>query len=181
VEASPEGPRVAARLEMSSIMVNKHTKIIYHHFGVQSRAELPSRLGSSFPLGGKRRHPEKMTSPVVNTFDPAMFEKPGQIGDVEMEFVYRTPETGPAGKGVGAVVAEDHPGRSFVCLGVQGDMDADKLRSGVDALRSWIGDHKADWTADGSPRRLGNHAPTVDQSKCMWEVQISIKAVVKPK
>lgn len=122
-----------------------------------------------------------MTSPVVNTFDPAMFEKPGQIGDVEMEFVYRTPETGPAGKGVGAVVAEDHPGRSFVCLGVQGDMDADKLRSGVDALRSWIGDHKADWTADGSPRRLGNHAPTVDQSKCMWEVQISIKAVVKPK
>ena len=40
-----------------------------------------------------------MTSPVINTFDPAVVDQPGATGDVAMEFVYRTTETGSAGKG----------------------------------------------------------------------------------
>ena len=119
-----------------------------------------------------------MTAPVVNEFDAAMLAKPGATGDVEMEFVYRTPQTGTAGRGVGAVVVEDHPAGQFVCLGVQGEMEPEKLRVAVAALRGWLAEHKSAWVAAGNPRRLGYHPPMIDPETRLWEVQIPVKPVV---
>ena len=118
-----------------------------------------------------------MTAPVVNEFDPAMLAEPGAKGDVEMEFVYRTPTTGTVGRGVGAVMVEDRPAGSFVCLGIQGEMDPEKLRLAVKTLTDWLEEHEAEWVASGNPRRLGYHAPMVDQDKRWWEVQIPVTPV----
>ena len=121
----------------------------------------------------------EMTAPVVNTFDPAMIARPGTLGDVTMEFVYRTPTTGQVGRGVGAVVVEDHPARSFVCLGVQGDLDPEKLAQAGAALDAWLAAHPGEWIADGGPRRLGYHSPMVDKDARLWEVQIPVKKADK--
>ena len=118
-----------------------------------------------------------MTAPVVNEFDPAMIADPKSTGEIAMEFVYRTPTTGAAGKGVGAVEVEDRPAGSFVCLGIQGEMDPAKLRLAVQSLQGWLDDHKAAWTAAGNPRRLGYHAPMTNEDKRWWEVQIPVKPV----
>ena len=56
-------------------------------------------------------------------------------------------------------------------------MDPDKLRLAVKTLQGWLEEHKADWVAGGNPRRLGYHAPMVDQDKRWWEVQIPVKPV----
>ena len=118
-----------------------------------------------------------MTAPVVNEFDPSMIADSAAKGDIEMEFVYRTPTTGTAGRGVGAVMVEDRPAGSFVCLGVQGDMNPDKLRLAIKTLQGWLEEHKAEWVASGNSRRLGYHAPMVNEDKRWWEVQIPVKPV----
>lgn len=120
-----------------------------------------------------------MTSPVLNTIDPLMIDKPGSTGDVEMEFVYRTRELGPTGRGIGAVVVEDRPASSYVCLGIQGDLEPEKIRAAVATLRAWVEDHKAEWAVDGKPRRLGYHSPMVEKDTRLWEVQISVKSLAK--
>jgi len=78
------------------------------------------------------------------------------------------------------VKVEDHPATTFVCLGVQGDLDPDRMRQGVDVLKNWINDHKAEWVEDGPPRRLGYHGPMTKRDERLWEVQIPIKAVPRP-
>ena len=121
-----------------------------------------------------------MTSPVVNTFDPAIVNKPGETGDVTMEFVYRTPQTGQLGRGVGMVVVEDHPAGSFVCLGVQGELAPARFAQAVAALQAWLDQHRDVWVAAGNPRRLGYHAPMVAPEARLWEVQIPVKPPAKP-
>ncbi len=71
-----------------------------------------------------------MTTPVVSTYSPELVKEPKATGEMSMEFVYRSPTMGQTGQGVGAVKVEDHPAGSFVCLGVQGDLDADRMRQG---------------------------------------------------
>ena len=120
-----------------------------------------------------------MTSPVVSTYAPEMVRDPKATGDVSMEFVYRSPDLGKSGQGVGSVKVEDHPASAFVCLGIQGEMDPEKMRRAVEALRAWLADHK-EWAEDGPPRRLGYHAPMVRRDERLWEAQIPIKPAPKP-
>ena len=121
-----------------------------------------------------------MTTPVVSNYDDDALKGPKSTGDVSMEFVYRSPTQGQAGKGVGAVKVEDHPAASFACLGVQGEMDPEKLRKAVEALKGWLNDHKEEWTEAGQVRRIGYHAPMTARDERLWEVQIPVKAVPKP-
>lgn len=120
-----------------------------------------------------------MTTPVVSNYDEAALKGPKATGDVSMEFVYRSPTQGQAGKGVGAVNVEDHPAATYLCLGVQGKMDPDKLRKGVDALKGWLDEHKDQWVEAGTARRIGYHGPMTTLDERLWEVQIPIKPVPK--
>lgn len=121
-----------------------------------------------------------MTAPVVNTYSAEMLKTPKATGDLSMEFVYRSPTMGRTGSGVGNVKVEDHPATAFVCLGVQGDLDSDRMRQGVEVLQAWLKDHQAEWVEDGPPRRLGYHGPMTKRDERLWEVQIPIKAAPKP-
>ena len=116
-----------------------------------------------------------MTSPVVNTYTSEMIETPGSAGDMTMEFLYRTPtmgQTGPAGP----VEVKDFPAATYVCLGLEGEMNDTKLRDGAKALKTWLAEHKAEWVEAGPPRRLGYHGPMTPVAERRWEVQIPVKS-----
>ncbi len=117
----------------------------------------------------------EMTAPVVMTYQANVAEQPGSRGDVSMEFLYRSTDQGKAGPGVGAVKVEDFPTATFVCLGVQGQMDEARLKEGVATLRRWLVEHKNDWVEAGPPRRLGYHGPQTPVARQLNEVQIPVK------
>jgi hypothetical protein len=121
-----------------------------------------------------------MTTPVVMNYAPEVVKDPKARGAISMEFVYRSPTMGQTGQGVGAVKVEDHPASAYVCLGVQGDLDPERMRQGVAALDAWLADHKSEWVQDGPARRLGYHGPMTKRNERLWEVQIPVKAVPKP-
>ena len=121
----------------------------------------------------------EMTTPVVNTYQADVLEGPKATGDMSMEFVYRTTTLGEAGDGVGAVKVEDHPGATYVCLGLQGGMSAKRLQDGVAELTRWLESRKADWEPAGPARRLGYHGPMTPVRQRLWEVQLPIKPVAK--
>ncbi len=131
-------------------------------------------------FGHISRNKVEMTAPVVNTYAPAMVEDPKAKGPMTMEFLYRTPDQGKTGRGLGAVVVEDHPASTYACRGVQGPMTAERLRDEMAALRGWLDEHKAEWVADGPPRRLGYHGPMTPEAERLWEVQIPVKPARKP-
>ena len=119
----------------------------------------------------------EMTAPVVNTYTtPTMIETPGGTGEMSMEFLYRNTRQGEPGRGV-AVTVKDHPAQAFVCLGLEGTMDAAVLRDSLGKLRQWLSEHKEKWAEDGPPRRLGYHGPMTPVSQRRWEVQIPVKSV----
>ena len=122
-----------------------------------------------------QRRGVEMTAPVVMTYEPKVAEEPGARGEVSMEFLYRTTDLGNTGPGVGTVKVEDFPPGTFVCLGVQGQMDEAGLREGVAKLREWLNSHKDQWVEAGPPRRLGYHGPMTPIKRQLSEVQIPIK------
>lgn len=121
-----------------------------------------------------------MTAPVVNTYEPKMFDNPDQKGEVSTEFLYASATLGQPGKGVGKVAVVDHPAATYVCLGLQGGVDDATLRASVARLREWLAEHKAEWVEAGPPRRLGYHGPDTPLERRLWEVQLPIEAVAKP-
>lgn len=116
-----------------------------------------------------------MTAPVVSTYTRDMVADPKAQGDVSMEFLYQSTNQGKTGPGTGSVKVEDHPAGQFVCLGVQGGMDKDRMIDGVKSLRAWLDEHKSEWVEDGPPRRLGYHGPMTPVTQRLWEVQIPVK------
>ena len=121
----------------------------------------------------------EMTAPVVMTYETQLVEHSGERGEVSMEFLYRSPDLGQAGPGIGAVKVEDFAAATFVCIGVQGDMTEQKLREGVTRLRSWLSEHNGEWVASGPPRRLGYHGPQTPMAQQLNEVQIPVKPAGK--
>lgn len=121
-----------------------------------------------------------MTTPVVSTYAPEVVKDSKARGEMSMEFVYRSPTMGQTGPGVGSVKVEDHPASAFVCLGVQGDMDTERMKKAVEAVKSWLAEHKNEWVEDGPVRRLGYHGPMTRRNERLWEVQIPVKPVPKP-
>ncbi len=112
-----------------------------------------------------------MTSPVVITPPQPTAADPGEAS---MEFVYRKPDLGKPGQGVGIVRVVDHPPARFLCLGVQGTMDEAKTTRGVSVLHDWLDKHRDEWVAAGPPRRLGYHSPMTPEDRRLWEVQIPV-------
>jgi len=119
----------------------------------------------------------EMTAPVISTFKtPRMIETPGAQGEVDMEFVYRSPKQGKSGPDGSSVEVVDHSAQSFVCLGFQGgNLSANQMREAVATLRKWLDAHKGEWVEDGPPRRLGYHGPMTPAAQRLWEVQIPVK------
>jgi hypothetical protein len=120
-----------------------------------------------------------MTAPVVSTYESAMLDDPRQKGEATMEFLYRTPNQGELGKGVGAVKVEDHPAATYVCLGVQGEMNPERLHAEMAKLKTWLGSHRDEWVEAGEPRRLGYHGPMTPTAQRLWEVQMPVKPTTK--
>lgn len=120
-----------------------------------------------------------MTAPVVMTVAPGVIADPKATGDLSMEFLYRSPTQGEAGAGVGAVKVEDRPAATFACLGVQGEMNLERLRDELATLKAWLAAHEAEWTPIGEPRHLGYHGPMTPVEARLWEVQIPVKPAVK--
>lgn len=114
-----------------------------------------------------------MTAPVIMTAEP----RPGGPAESSMEFLYRRLDQGEVGPGGGTVKVEDRPASKFVCLGIQGKMTEPRLDESVAKLRTWLDEHKAEWVADGPPRRLGYHGPSTPEARQLGEVQIPIKPV----
>ncbi len=121
-----------------------------------------------------------MTTPVVMNYAPEVVKNPGERGAISMEFVYRSPTLGQTGPGVGGVKVEDHPASAYVCLGVQGELDPERMRRGVEVLNGWLAQHKAEWVEDGPARRIGYHGPMTPAKERLWEVQIPVKPAPKP-
>jgi hypothetical protein len=117
-----------------------------------------------------------MTAPVINTYKtPGMVQEGGRRGDLTMEFPYEDPKLGQAGPGVGAVEVVDHPAATYVAIGVQGRMSDEQFREANARLTAWLESHKAEWAADGPPRRLGYHGPMTPAAERLWELQIPIR------
>ena len=129
-------------------------------------------------ISGKRI---EMTAPVVMTYEPRIIAHPDEKGEASMEFLYQHPDQGATGPGIGKVKVEDHPSVTVVSLGVQGRMDAERMKSSVDKLHAWLEEHRAEWVADGRPRRLGYHGPMTAVSRQLNEVQIPIRKADAPR
>jgi hypothetical protein len=116
-----------------------------------------------------------MTAPVVMTYEAQVVERVGAKGEVSMEFLYRRPDQGQVGPGIGKVEVEDHAAMTVVSLGVQGELDEARMRAAVARLRAWLDQHREEWVAAGPPRRLGYHGPQTPAARQLNEVQLPIK------
>lgn len=117
-----------------------------------------------------------MTAPVISTFEtPGLVEQPGKTGQVVMEFLYREPDQGRTGPGVGPVTVADQPGGRYLCLGVQGTMTERRMREGLERLRAWLKEHPDRWVEAGPPRRLGYHGPMTLPFRRLWEIQLPVR------
>ncbi len=116
-----------------------------------------------------------MTAPVINNYqDAEMLKSPGTRGNLSMEFLYRQPDQGETGEGVGPVEVKDFPPAKYVCLGIQGRMANSVMQEGIETLNAWLEESK-EWEAAGPPRRLGYHGPMTPVEQRLWEIQIPIK------
>ncbi len=111
----------------------------------------------------------EMTAPVINTYAPK-----DDPSTVEMEFVYRRPDQGKAGPGLGKVIVENRDAEDFLTLGYQGNMNEEAFQNGLDKLRKWLKQHPA-WEEAGQPRRLGYNGPMKPKEDRYWEIQIPVK------
>jgi hypothetical protein len=117
-----------------------------------------------------------MTAPVINTYEGAgLLSEPDARGAVAMEFPYREPDQGEAGRDGDRVTVEDRPAGRYACLGVQGAMTDARMREGVATLRAWLDEHRAEWVESGPPRRLGYHGPMTPTARRLWEVQLPVR------
>ena len=113
-----------------------------------------------------------MTAPVVMTQEGKATGKPA-LGS--MEFLYRSPTQGHTGPGGGTVQVEDRPAGRYVCLGLQGNVDEERMDAAVERLRAWLRDHPTEGVEAGPPRRLGYHGPSTPPARRLTEVQIPLK------
>lgn len=117
-----------------------------------------------------------MTAPVISTYASAeMVDDPKKRGDMTMEFLYRRPDQGETGQGVGAIRVEDHPAGRYLCLGLQGEMGPDRMKDGLAKLRAWLSEHEDQWVEAGPPRQLGYHGPMTPSARRLWEVQVPVR------
>jgi hypothetical protein len=116
-----------------------------------------------------------MTAPVINNYqDAEMLQNPSARGNLSMEFLYRQPDQGETGEGVGPVEVKDFPPAKYVCLGIQGRMTNPVMREGIETLNAWLEASK-EWEPAGPPRRLGYHGPMTPVEQRLWEIQIPVK------
>lgn len=122
-----------------------------------------------------------MTAPVIQTYSDTVITQPRELGEVSMEFLYRTPTMGKLGADGRAVAVEDHESATYVCLGIQGGMSDKQMRAGVEALQQWLKTHESEWVTAGAARRLGYHGPMTPTNQRLWEVQIPVRAAADEK
>jgi hypothetical protein len=51
------------------------------------------------------------------------------------------------------------------------------MREEIAKLRTWLGEHKREWTVAGPPRRFGYHGLQTPGARQLNEVQLPIKPV----
>ena len=120
----------------------------------------------------------EMTAPVVMTYQTRIVEHVGERGDVSMEFLYRRPDQGDAGRG-GSSQGGGLPGRNFRLPGhARGEWTKNSTRKGVATLRKWLDDHQRRMDRHRPPTALGYHGPMTPVARQLNEVQIPVPARV---
>jgi len=117
-----------------------------------------------------------MTAPVEMRF-PSDFDGTNEVeGEMSMAFLYGQPTIGELGA-QGQVTVRDEPAMTVVSIGVRGPYNNASMAAAVVELRAWLEQHRAEYVADGPPRRLAYNGPDVPQARLFSEVQIPIRAV----
>lgn len=115
----------------------------------------------------------EMTAPVINTYS-----KEDDKSEVEMEFIYRQPDQGKAGPGLGKVIVENREAEDFLTHGYRGVMNEKAFQEGLEELRAWL-EKNQQWEEAGQPRRLGYNGPMKPKNDRYWEIQIPVKKRAK--
>ena len=130
-----------------------------------------------FPLFNHiKRREIAMTSPVEMNYEGLGNSGADKPSSWTMSFVYRSPDLGPAGVDPKdeRILIEDIPPMSVLAIGMRGPYKADRVRTGVEALRAWLA-QQSDWEESGEPRALFYNGPEA-RSEIKWsEVQIPLQ------
>lgn len=117
-----------------------------------------------------------MTAPVEMRF-PSDFDGTNEVeGEMSMAFLYGQPTIGELGT-QGLVTVRDEPAMTVVSIGVRGPYNNASMAEAVVELRAWLEQHRAEYVADGPPRRLAYNGPDVPSARLFSEVQIPIRSV----
>lgn len=112
----------------------------------------------------------EMTAPVEMRFEEAN-QKYQQI---DMCFLYGSPDWGTLGDAGKGVTVEDIPAMSTAAIGLAGDFDPNATTY-IDALESWLIRHAPDYERDGKVRVMGYNSPFVWKSQRFFEIEIPVK------
>jgi hypothetical protein len=111
-----------------------------------------------------KKNDVQMTAPVEMTMRD-------ETDEIDMAFLYESPEQGEAGSD-GMVEVLDLEPATVLSIGLRGRRN----RAAVDEARDWIQDYmtREGWCKAGSWRTLGYNSPMVGASRSFWELQIPV-------
>lgn len=117
-----------------------------------------------------------MTAPVEMTFKPEASSRKDE--PVAMAFLYGDPNWGKIQKD-GSVEVMDMPAMTVLSVTIRSGYEKG-FEKGIAMLRQWMDENPGRYEVDGPPRFLGYNSPMVPGVLQIGEVQLPVKAVVKP-
>lgn len=130
-----------------------------------------------FPLFNHiKRREIAMTSPVEMNYEGLDADTAKIPTSWTMSFVYRTPDLGPDGADSDdkRILIEDIPPMRVIAIGMRGDYQLGRVKSGVVALRAWLA-QQSQWVEADNPRALFYNGPDVRADDKWFEVQIPLR------
>jgi hypothetical protein len=119
-----------------------------------------------------------MTAPVearypIITLEEKPNEKPVEVGQVEVSFLYRHENVQPKEVAKGIKI-ENHPSLTVVSIGVSGPYTYAGYKENLARLKGWLAEHP-NYVVAGLPRRFFYDSPFIPDAFKRSEVQIPIK------
>jgi SOUL heme-binding protein len=119
-----------------------------------------------------------MTAPVEVrypsiTLEELPNEKPDEVGQAEVSFLYRNGSVQPK-QIAGGIKVESHPSITVVSIGISGAYTYGSYQKNLDLLRDWLAKHPS-YVVSGLPRRFFYDSPFIPDAFKRSEVQIPIQ------
>jgi len=130
-----------------------------------------------FPLFNHIKRQEiAMTSPVEMDYEKLGEKGAEKPSSWKMSFVYRTTDLGPTGVDPkdDRILIEDVPPMTVLSVGMQGPYKLNRVKKGLETLRTWLSEH-AEWEEAGDPRSLYYNGPEMGEQEKWSEVQIPVR------